>query len=60
MATTAVLDRLFHKAHIFNIDGHSHRPKNFSQTMKGVYQELPVPISPTTSHNYTPIYLVNL
>jgi DNA replication protein DnaC len=39
MATTAILDRLFHKAHIFNIDGHSFRLKNFNQTLKGVHQE---------------------
>jgi DNA replication protein DnaC len=36
MAATAILDRLFHKAHIFNIDGHSYRLKDFDQTMKGV------------------------
>jgi len=29
MATTAILDRLFHKAHIFNIDGKSYRLKDF-------------------------------
>lgn len=29
MATTAILDRLFHKAHIFNIDGQSYRLKDF-------------------------------
>jgi len=29
MATTAILDRLFHKAHIFNIDGQSYRLRNF-------------------------------
>ena len=29
MATTAILDRLFHKAHIFNIDGRSYRLRNF-------------------------------
>lgn len=39
MATTAILDRLFHKAHIFNIDGHSYRLKNFNQSLKGVQQE---------------------
>lgn len=31
MATTALLDRLFHKAHIFNIDGQSYRLKDFDQ-----------------------------
>jgi DNA replication protein DnaC len=30
MATTAILDRLFHKSHIFNIDGQSYRLKNFN------------------------------
>jgi DNA replication protein DnaC len=35
MATTAILVRFFHKAHIFNIDGHSYRLKDFDQTMKG-------------------------
>jgi len=39
MAATAVLDRLFHKAHIFNIDGHSYRLKDFNQTMKGAHLE---------------------
>jgi DNA replication protein DnaC len=39
MAATAVLDRLFHKAHIFNIDGHSYRLKDFDQTMKGAHLE---------------------
>jgi DNA replication protein DnaC len=39
MAATAVLDRLFHKAHIFNIDGHSYRLKDFDQTMKGSPRE---------------------
>ena len=34
MATTAVLDRLFHKAHIFNIDGKSYRLKDFNQMLK--------------------------
>jgi DNA replication protein DnaC len=31
MATTAILDRLFHRAHIFNIDGQSYRLKNFNK-----------------------------
>lgn len=30
MATTAILDRLFHKSHLFNIDGQSYRLKNFN------------------------------
>jgi len=34
MATTAILDRLFHKAHIFTIDGQSYRLKDFHQTFK--------------------------
>ena len=32
---TAILDRLFHKARIFNIDGHSYRLKDFNQALKG-------------------------
>jgi DNA replication protein DnaC len=35
MATTAILDRLFHKAHIFNIDGESYRLKDFNQRVIG-------------------------
>ena len=35
MATTAILDRLFHKAHIFNIDGESYRLKDFNQKIIG-------------------------
>jgi DNA replication protein DnaC len=34
MATTAILDRLFHRAHIFNIDGNSYRLKDFEMTLK--------------------------
>lgn len=34
MATTAILDRLFHKAHIFTIDGQSYRLKDFHQSLK--------------------------
>jgi len=34
MATTAILDRLFHKAHIFTIDGQSYRLKDFHRTLK--------------------------
>jgi len=34
MATTAILDRLFHKAHIFNIDGESYRLKDFNQKVR--------------------------
>jgi DNA replication protein DnaC len=33
MATMAILDRLFHKAHIFNIDGRSYRLRNFELTL---------------------------
>jgi DNA replication protein DnaC len=35
MATTAILDRLFHKAHLFNIDGKSYRLKDFELNLKG-------------------------
>jgi len=35
MATTAILDRLFHRAHIFNIDGKSYRLKDFTLLQKG-------------------------
>ncbi len=31
MSITDILDRLFHKAHIFNIDGQSYRLKNFNK-----------------------------
>jgi DNA replication protein DnaC len=34
MATTAILDRLFHKAHIFNIDGNSYRLKDFELSLQ--------------------------
>jgi DNA replication protein DnaC len=34
MATTAILDSLFHKAHIFNIDGRSYRLRNFERLIK--------------------------
>ena len=34
MATTAILDRLFHKAHIFNIDGRSYRLKDYDKMMQ--------------------------
>ena len=34
MAATAILDRLFHKAHIFNIDGRSYRLKDYNQLLK--------------------------
>jgi DNA replication protein DnaC len=33
MATTAILDRLFHRAHIFNIDGKSYRLRNFERML---------------------------
>ncbi len=39
MATTAILDRLFHKAHIFNIDGRSYRLKNYNKFMKVAPQD---------------------
>lgn len=35
MATTAILDRLFHKAHIFNIDGKSYRLKDLNHKIAG-------------------------
>jgi DNA replication protein DnaC len=35
MATTAILDRLFHRAHIFNIDGRSYRLRNFERMLVG-------------------------
>lgn len=34
MATTAILDRLFHKATIFNVDGNSYRLKDFNRMIK--------------------------
>jgi DNA replication protein DnaC len=34
MATTAILDRLFHKAHLFNVDGHSYRLREFNNLVK--------------------------
>lgn len=34
MATTAILDRLFHKAHIFNIDGRSYRLKDLNKLIE--------------------------
>lgn len=39
MATTAILDRLFHRAHIFNIDGNSYRLKDFQLMQQGGIQE---------------------
>jgi len=35
MATTAILDRLFHRANIFSIDGRSYRLRNFDQMIQG-------------------------
>lgn len=35
MATTAILDRLFHRSHIFNIDGNSYRLKDFQLMQTG-------------------------
>ncbi len=39
MATTAILDRLFHKAHIFNVDGNSYRLKDFTEMIHGSKKE---------------------
>ena len=39
MATTAILDRLFHRAHIFNIDGQSYRLKDFNDMIQGSKKE---------------------
>jgi len=39
MATTAILDRLFHKAHIFNVDGNSYRLKDFTEKIHGLKKE---------------------
>ncbi|MCP2620197.1 ATP-binding protein [Candidatus Aminicenantes bacterium AC-334-K16] len=39
MATTAILDRLFHKAHIFNIDGQSYRLKDFNEMIQATKKE---------------------
>ena len=37
MATTAILDRLFHRVHLFNTDGRrNNRLKNFDKVMKKV------------------------
>jgi len=35
MATTAILDRLLHRSHVFNIDGRSYRLKDLEMTIKG-------------------------
>jgi DNA replication protein DnaC len=35
MATTAILDRLFHRAHLFNIDGKSYRLRDFEKQLEG-------------------------
>jgi len=35
MATTAILDRLFHRAHLFNIDGKSYRLRDFDERLEG-------------------------
>jgi DNA replication protein DnaC len=35
MATTAVLDRILHRVHIFNIDGKSYRLKDLEKTIMG-------------------------
>ena len=39
MATTAILDRLFHRAHIFNVDGRSYRLKDFNNLFQGVLKD---------------------
>jgi len=39
MATTAILDRLFHRAHIFNIDRQSYRLKDFNEMIQGSKKE---------------------
>ena len=39
MATTAILDRLFHRSHIFNIDGRSFRLRNLNMRLKGPAKE---------------------
>jgi len=39
MATTAILDRLFHRAHIFNVDGKSYRLKDFDHFFQGAPRE---------------------
>lgn len=39
MATTAILDRLFHRAHIFNIDGQSYRLKDFNKMIQASQKE---------------------
>ncbi len=35
MATTAILDRILHKVHLFNIDGRSYRLKDLEMVIKG-------------------------
>ena len=40
MATTAILDRLFHRAHIFNIDGQSYRLKDFTEMIQEQQKEI--------------------
>jgi DNA replication protein DnaC len=39
MATTVILDRLFHKSHIFNIYGRSFRLRNLNMKLKGPTKE---------------------
>lgn len=39
IAKTAILDRLFHKSHIFNIDGRSFRLRNLNMRLKGPTKE---------------------
>jgi hypothetical protein len=42
---TAISNRILHKFHMFNIDGHSYRLKNFNQIIKGAHQKDPPPSS---------------
>lgn len=39
MATPAILDRLFHRSHIINIDGNSYRLKGFQLLQKGGFKD---------------------
>ncbi|MCG2815333.1 MAG: hypothetical protein L6425_05310 [Candidatus Aminicenantes bacterium] len=34
------MDRLFHRAHIFNIDGQSYRLKDFNEMIQGQQKEI--------------------
>jgi len=35
MATTAILDRILHRVHLFNIDGKSYRLKDLELVIRG-------------------------